>query len=252
MNTLHHPIRPPPRGGRVAGVGGGGADDRRRARGCAACRVPAAPSLADAGETTSAPASEQAARLVVPRPSSGDEPPDGDRLAQAGAAGRAADSALPEVPVVDAALRARPSSRAAQPVRLRIAEADLDVEVRPAGVDEGRQHGAAGHRSPGRLVSLRGHPASAIRHHRPSPPTSTPGPRDSDRSPDSPRSPRRPDRGHRPRRRRARVPDRSRRQSTGPGCRWTSCSTAAARHGWSSSPAVARTMPATATATTSW
>ena len=102
--------------------------------GCAAVGV-LPPSLADATETTSTPASEQTARL-----SSLDLRPAAKRPATIATekpvvtVDEPTSVAPPDVPVVDAAPRPRPSSRAAQPVRVRIAEVDLDVEVRPTGV----------------------------------------------------------------------------------------------------------------------
>jgi hypothetical protein len=51
---------------------------------------------------------------------------------------RAAPTAAPEPPIVDASPRKPRSTRQLQPVRLRIDEADLDLEVRPTGVaDDG-------------------------------------------------------------------------------------------------------------------
>jgi hypothetical protein len=47
-----------------------------------------------------------------------------------------ASALVPDIPVVDADLRSRRSSRADQPVRLSIGAVDLDVEVRPTGVAE--------------------------------------------------------------------------------------------------------------------
>jgi hypothetical protein len=44
--------------------------------------------------------------------------------------------APPDVPVVDAAPRRLPSTRPAQPVRIRIAEVAIDVVIRPTGVAE--------------------------------------------------------------------------------------------------------------------
>lgn len=109
--------------------------------GCAAVGV-LPPSRADATETTSAQISEQATRL-----SSLDLRPVAKRPASKPATTTAAEKpaptvdeptpvSVPDVPVVDAAPRSRANSRAAQPVRVRIAEVDLDVEVRPTGVAE--------------------------------------------------------------------------------------------------------------------
>jgi hypothetical protein len=103
--------------------------------GCAAVGV-LPPALADATESSSIQTPAQAGRLSsldlrpVPKPRA------------ATAAEKPApvveptSVSVPDVPVVDASPRARPSTRKAQPVRLRIADVDLDVEVRPTGVAE--------------------------------------------------------------------------------------------------------------------
>ncbi len=102
--------------------------------GCAAVGV-LPPSLADATETTSTQASEQATRV-----SSLDLRPAAKRPAATAAdvpvptVDEPTTVPLPDIPVVDAAPPSRPSTRAAQPVRVRIAEVDVDVEVRPTGV----------------------------------------------------------------------------------------------------------------------
>jgi len=102
--------------------------------GCAAVGV-LPPSLADATETVSAQTSEQTTRL-----SSLDLRPAAKRPAAAAAdkpeqtVDEPTSVSVPDVPVVDAAPRSRPNGRAAQPVRVRIAEVDVDVEVRPTGI----------------------------------------------------------------------------------------------------------------------
>jgi hypothetical protein len=105
---------------------------------CAAVGVQS-PSVAGATETTSAPEPVQAVRLssldLRPAPrrpaATATEPP-------APTVDEPTSVSLPDVPVVDAAPRAPARSKAAQPIRLRIAEVDIDVEVRPTGVaDDG-------------------------------------------------------------------------------------------------------------------
>ena len=100
--------------------------------GCAAVGV-LPPSLADASKT-SPPAAAQTARLSALdlRPAAQRPAPATERPVPT--VDEPTSVSLPDVPVVDAAPRSRASSRAAQPVRVRIAEVDLDVEVRPTGV----------------------------------------------------------------------------------------------------------------------
>ena len=107
--------------------------------GCAAVGV-LPPSLADATATTSAQTSEQATRLssldlrpAAKRPAA--KPPTTTATEKpAPTVEEPTSVSVPDVPVVDAAPRSRTNSKAAQPVRVRIAEVDLDVEVRPTGV----------------------------------------------------------------------------------------------------------------------
>ena len=104
--------------------------------GCAAVGVQS-PALAGATETASAPEPDQAARLssldLRPAPKRPAVTPTEEPVPPVD---ESTAVSLPDVPVVDAAPRTPTRSRAAQPVRLRIAEVDLDVEVRPTGVAE--------------------------------------------------------------------------------------------------------------------
>ena len=160
---------------------------------------------------------------------------------------------LPEIPVVDAAPRSQRSAKAVQPgpaAHRQGRPRRRDPSDRSRG---GRQHAAARDHPAGGLVPVRFHPERPGRHHGDRRSRRHPVRRPRTVRPAHLRPPRRTDRHHRPGRRRARVPVSAPADTwLGPGCRSTSSSTATARHGLSSSPAVARTMPATATTTTSW
>ena len=156
---------------------------------------------------------EQAGRLVVALETSV-RPPSATRRATATSSRAAAGRrSRPRRPLPDS----RPSStpapgrrrarRAAQPVRLRIAEVDLDVEVRPTGVaEDGSMELPDTVRRAG-WYRFGATPSEPVRHHRHRRPRRHPRPRVSDPSPGSAVGPpRRPDRRHRPLRRRARVP----------------------------------------------
>lgn len=101
--------------------------------GCAAVGV--APSSA-AETVAAAPAGERSGADLSPRLDALElRQPAAPRSAQPEAPVAAPDPApLPDIPVVDAAPRPPRSTKAAQPVRLQMPDADIDVEVRPTGV----------------------------------------------------------------------------------------------------------------------
>ena len=102
--------------------------------GCAAVGV-LPPSTADTATATTGSPAGRSGRLETIElrrpPAPTPEPP-----AEQPPIAESAPTLLPDIPVVDADLRSQRTTRDTQPVRLRIDDVDLDVEVRPTGVAE--------------------------------------------------------------------------------------------------------------------